>query len=92
MKKEIRFGIIGCGTISNWHADAIAEIEGATLVGVTDVYEPARIAFAEKRGVKISRSQMQALIKALNHYRRNHPDWVLAEVSGAKGEYVIVKI
>ena len=52
MKKEIRFGIIGCGTISNWHADAIAEIEGATLIGVTDVYEPARIAFAEKRGVK----------------------------------------
>jgi len=52
LKKEIRFGIIGCGTISNWHADAIGEIEGATLVGVTDVYEPARIAFAEKRGVK----------------------------------------
>ena len=47
---------------------------------------------AERHGVKISRSQMQALIKALNHYRRNHPDWVLAEVSGAKGEYVIVKI
>ena len=47
---------------------------------------------AEKRGVKISPSQMQALIKALNHYRRSHPDWVLAEVSGAKGEYIIVKI
>ncbi len=64
MKKEIRFGIIGCGTISNWHADAIAEIEGATLVGVTDVYEPARIAFAEKRGVKAYESAEALLADA----------------------------
>ena len=47
---------------------------------------------AEKHGMKFNPSQMLALIKALNHYRRSHPDWVLAEVSGAKGEYVIVKI
>ncbi len=59
--KEIKFGIIGCGTIANWHADAINEIEGATLIGVTDVYEPARIAFAEKRGVKAYASAEEML-------------------------------
>ena len=52
MAKIIKFGIIGCGVISNWHAQAIAEIDGAELVGVTDVYEPARTAFAEKYSVK----------------------------------------
>lgn len=50
-KDMISFGIIGCGVISNWHAQAIGEIEGAVLRGVTDVFEPARIAFAEKYGV-----------------------------------------
>ncbi|MEG2570252.1 MAG: Gfo/Idh/MocA family oxidoreductase [Clostridia bacterium] len=50
-KDVITFGIIGCGVISNWHAQAIAEIEGARLKGVTDVFEPARIAFAEKYSV-----------------------------------------
>lgn len=50
-KDIISFGIIGCGVISNWHAQAIQSIEGATLRGVTDVYEPSRLAFAEKYGV-----------------------------------------
>jgi len=52
MEKIIKFGIIGCGVISNWHAQAVQSIDGAELVGVTDVYEPARVAFAEKYGVK----------------------------------------
>ncbi|MBR2422946.1 MAG: hypothetical protein IKB09_11480 [Oscillospiraceae bacterium] len=47
---------------------------------------------AEKHGVRISRNQMRALIKALNHYRRAHPEWILAEVNGAKGEYIQVKL
>ena len=50
-KETVKFGIIGCGMISNWHAQAVNEIPGAELYGVTDVYEPARIAFAEKYGV-----------------------------------------
>jgi UDP-N-acetyl-2-amino-2-deoxyglucuronate dehydrogenase len=51
-KKNINFAIIGCGVISEWHAKAIEEIEGATLIGVTDVYEPSRIRFAESHNVK----------------------------------------
>lgn len=52
MSKIINFGIIGCGVISNWHAQAISETDGAKLYGVTDVYEPSRVAFAEKYKVK----------------------------------------
>lgn len=45
-----------------------------------------------KYGVKISPRQMRMLIKALHRYRKTHPDWVLAEVTGAKGEHVLVKL
>ena len=47
---------------------------------------------ADKYGVRLSPQQMQALFKALKDYRRAHPDWVLAEVCSADGEYVLVKI
>lgn len=47
---------------------------------------------AEKHGVKIRHSQMRTFLKALKHYRRTHPEWVLVEVNGAKGEYVKVKL
>ena len=32
---KLKFGIIGCGLISNWHADAILRIEGAELAAAT---------------------------------------------------------
>ncbi|HOJ11367.1 MAG TPA: Gfo/Idh/MocA family oxidoreductase [Clostridiales bacterium] len=48
---NLRFGIIGCGLISNWHADAILQIEGTQLVGATDVNEKARAAFALKYNI-----------------------------------------
>ncbi len=60
-KDVVKFGIIGCGMISNWHAQAVNEINDAELVGVTDVYEPARIAFAEKYGVRAFES-VEALL------------------------------
>ena len=36
MGKKYGFGIIGCGIISKWHADAIMSIEDAVLIGATD--------------------------------------------------------
>lgn len=60
-KAVVKFAIIGCGMISNWHAQAVNEIKDAELVGVTDVYEPARIAFAEKYGVRAFES-VEALL------------------------------
>ena len=54
MKAEkIRFGIIGCGMIAGWHANAIKAVDGAELVGVTDNYPEGAISFAQKYGVKV---------------------------------------
>jgi predicted dehydrogenase len=51
-KQNIRFGIIGCGMIADWHARAIKETSGAVLIGVTDLHEQTRISFARKNDVK----------------------------------------
>lgn len=52
MGRRIKFGIIGCGTISNWYAGAIAGMDSAELVRVYDAFpEPAK-AFSEKYGVE----------------------------------------
>lgn len=40
-KHKLGFGIIGCGSISKWHANAVAALEDGYLVGVTD-YDAAR--------------------------------------------------
>ncbi len=50
--KQIRFGIVGCGVISDWHARAIGEIEGAVLTGVTDIRQESAHAFGQKYGAK----------------------------------------
>ena len=46
--KKLNFGIIGCGMIANSHANAVKSLEKAELIGITDVNENARKAFAEK--------------------------------------------
>jgi UDP-N-acetyl-2-amino-2-deoxyglucuronate dehydrogenase len=48
MSKDVGFGIIGCGMISNWYADAILAIDGASIIGVTDVNEVSRHNFEKK--------------------------------------------
>ncbi len=50
--KAVRYGIIGCGAISDWHANAIIATENAVLTGVADVkYENAK-KFADRYSVK----------------------------------------
>lgn len=61
--RNLKFGIIGCGLISNWHADAINVIEGAELAGATDVNENARKAFTGKYGIKAYDS-VEALLES----------------------------
>lgn len=58
---DLKFGIIGCGLISNWHADAILQIEGTQLVGATDVNEKARAAFASKYNIQAFNSVEELL-------------------------------
>ena len=43
-------------------------------------------------GLDITKEQAILFVKALNRYRRKHPEWVLAEVQSADGEYVKVKL
>ena len=45
-----------------------------------------------KYGIAISGKQARALVKALNIYRRSHPEWVLVEVHSAQGEEVLIKV
>lgn len=50
-KSVIGFGIVGCGMIADFHAQALCSIEGVHLVGVTDVNFAGAQIFAEKHGV-----------------------------------------
>jgi predicted dehydrogenase len=47
-RREIGFAIIGCGMISNWHAEAVGKVEGARLVGAVDQIEEAAKTFSGK--------------------------------------------
>ena len=46
--KTINFAVFGCGVIAGIHAAAIADVEGARLVGCADVVPLAAEKFAEK--------------------------------------------
>src|SRR5205814_3659077 len=46
----VGFGIIGCGMISNFHAKAIAEIEGASLAACFDTFPESADRFAASTG------------------------------------------
>ena len=51
--KVIRFGIIGCGMISDYHAQAIAETQGAILAGACSKSLSSAEGFTEKHGVTL---------------------------------------
>lgn len=53
MKNKMKIGILGCGMIANIHAQAIALIEDAELIGVSDPIEASAKAFSEKYGVSV---------------------------------------
>lgn len=48
----IRFGILGCGTIARFHADAIGSLVDAELVGCTSVIREEALQFSEKYNIK----------------------------------------
>jgi len=48
----MNFAIYGCGNIAKVHAEAVMSIDGASLVGCFDMYEPSRATFGEKYGIK----------------------------------------
>lgn len=52
IEKKIRFGILGCGMIADFHAAAIGALENAQLVGVADASCKKAEQFADKYAVK----------------------------------------
>ena len=50
---EMGFGIIGCGMIANFHATALADVEGARLVGAADVTGQSRHKLTAKHGGQV---------------------------------------
>jgi predicted dehydrogenase len=58
----IGFGIIGCGMIADFHAQAIAQTQGARLVGVADVVPEKVAKFAEKHRLPFSTTSVEELV------------------------------
>src|SRR2546423_6012268 len=58
----IGFGIVGLGMIADFHAQAIAHVSGAKLVGVASRNSENARAFAQKHGVPFSTSSIDELI------------------------------
>lgn len=62
MQKKLGFGIIGCGIIADFHANAIHEcFESATLVGVCDVVFDAAEKFAHRHNTSAFLNEAQLL-------------------------------
>jgi UDP-N-acetyl-2-amino-2-deoxyglucuronate dehydrogenase len=47
-KRDLRFGLIGCGRVAPRHAASIGELSGATLTAVSDIVSSRADHFAEK--------------------------------------------
>ena len=60
-KSVVGFGIVGCGMIADFHAQALRSIAGARLIGVTDVSFAGAQIFAEKHGVTAYESYEEML-------------------------------
>ena len=62
MRKKLGFGIIGCGIIADFHANAIHECIGdADLVGVCDVVYDAAEKFAHRHRTKAFKDEAELL-------------------------------
>ena len=61
-KKQYGFGIIGCGMISEFHAQAIEAMDNARLVCVTDQVEDAACRAANKYGC-VSHKNLDEFLK-----------------------------
>ena len=52
MKETVKFGILGCGAIADYHAKAIMSLKNAELVGVSDNNSERAAMFAKIYGIK----------------------------------------
>lgn len=61
MGKVFKFGILGCGMIANFHAEAIKLIDEAELIAVSDNKKEYAENFAAKHGIKACNSYEEML-------------------------------
>ena len=50
--KILNFGILGCGMIADFHAQAIKSLDNATLIAATDAVTDLAVSFADKYGIR----------------------------------------
>ena len=62
MNNGFGFGLIGCGLIAIWHAQAINKIENAHLIGVTDTQKDFGKRFAHKYNTLFNNSVKELLM------------------------------
>lgn len=62
MMNIFKFGILGCGLISQIHAEAIKEIDGAVVYGAFDSNENAKKDFCEKYSIKAFESAEELIL------------------------------
>ena len=60
--KTLGFGIIGCGVIADFHAQAIANVKGAKLMGMADVIPEAVKRLTDKHRVPYSTTNVSELV------------------------------
>lgn len=49
-------------------------------------------ALLKQKGVDLTAAQAARLVKALNRYRKTHPEWCLVDAITASGEQILVKL
>lgn len=62
---------------------------GLALNPVSALFLPK---FLKQNGIEVDRKQARMMVKAINQYRRRHPDWTLVEVETAGGEHVKITV
>ena len=93
--KEVKIGIVGCGTISYYHAQAIKETEGAVLAGCCSHSINSANALAEKFSAPVYASYEQMLSQehinavAICTPSGDHAEQILAALDA--GKHVIVE-
>lgn len=94
-KKKYGFGIVGCGTIANWHAEAILRLDEAKLAGVSDAFPEGGEAFAGKYNTHFFKSFDEMLanqeIKIISICTPSGMHAPLAEKAAMAGKHVIVE-
>ncbi len=92
---KVGFGIIGCGNIAPYHAEAIRQVRDATLVAVSDVVEANARALAKHFSVEAYTDYKQMIerkdIHAVSLCVPSGLRVELAEVCAAAGKHILAE-